>query len=306
MSAKRRIIFMGTPAFVVPVLEALIASQHNVIGVFTQPPRVKGRGQQIQKSPVHEYAEKHGIPVFTPKTLKTPEAQQEFINLKPEAAVVSAYGLLLPQTILQTPTFGCINIHVSLLPRWRGASPIQYAILKGDTQTGVTIMKMDVGMDTGDMITQQSLPITNTTTSQQLYDTLFKMGAALIAPILDDAENIKATPQGEVGATHAPMLEKEDGKIDWSKPAIEIDRMVRAFTPWPATYCMAGDKRIKVLEAMAKDGAGKAGEILDKTGCVACGTGVLKLLKIQPDGSKPMDFAAALNGKYFNVGNILQ
>jgi methionyl-tRNA formyltransferase len=305
MSKPLNIIFMGTPQFVVPVLEGLIGSQHNVIGVFTQPPRPSGRGQQIQKSPVHECADKNNIPVLTPKSLKGEEAQKEFLALKPDVAVVSAYGLLLPKIILDAPKYGCINIHVSLLPRWRGASPIQYAILKGDTETGVTIMKMDVGMDTGDMIAQQSLPITNTTTSKELYDTLFKLGAQMVVPILNDADNIKATVQDESRATHAPMIKKEEGKIDWSHSAIDIDRRIRAFNPWPATYCMTGDKRLKVLEATAEAGIGPKGTVLDREGRIACGQGILRLIKIQPDGGKPMDVAAAVNGGYLKVGDTL-
>ncbi len=305
MSTPLRIVFMGTPYFVVPVLEALLASNHKVVGVYSQPPREAGRGRQIQKSPVHECAEKNGIPVFTPKSLKGEDAQKEFMALNADVAVVSAYGLLLPKVVLEKPQYGCINIHVSLLPRWRGASPIQYAIWKGDSETGVTVMKMDVGMDTGDMIAQQSLPITVITTSKELYDTLFKMGAAMVVPILDDAQNIKATPQPEAGATHAPMLKKEDAKIDWSIPAIEIDRQIRAFDPWPGTYCMAGEKRLKVLQATPEAGIGPKGTVLDRVGRIACGQGILKLLKVQPDGGKPMDIAAAMNGGYLKIGDVL-
>lgn len=305
MTAPLRIVFMGTPQFVVPVLEALIDSKHKVVGVFSQPPREAGRGKHIQKSPVHERAEAAGLPVFTPKSLKGEDAQKEFLNLKPDVAIVSAYGLLLPKAVLDAPKYGCINIHVSLLPRWRGAAPIQYAIWKGDTETGVTVMKMDVGMDTGDMIEQQSVPITATTTSRELYDSLFKLGAQMLLPVLDDPDNIKATPQGDAGATHAPMLSKDDAKIDWSKPAIEIDRQIRAFDPWPGTFTMHNGKRIKILEARTAHAKGKAGEILDREGHIACGEGALELLRIQPEGSKPMDFAAALNGNHFKVGDVL-
>lgn len=302
---RLRVIFMGTPAFVVPVLDALLESQHDVIAVYSQPPRPAGRGYDLKKSAVHECADDHGIRVYTPKTLKDTDAQKHFADLNADIAIVAGYGMLLPKTILDTPKFGCLNVHVSLLPRWRGASPIQYAIWKGDSKTGVTIMKMDVGMDTGDVIAQQSVPILETTTSAMLYKDLFTLGGAMVADVLDNIDDIKTTPQDNILATAAPMLEKQDGRIDWGQSAQEIDRQIRAFTPWPGTYCTADGKRLKILAATPTAGHGEPGKILNRAGHVACGSDALQLMRVQPDGKNPMDFTSALNGGYFAIGDTL-
>lgn len=296
---------MGTPHFAVPALEALIAAGHDVAAVYSQPPRPAGRGQQVQQSPVHDCAEKHSIPVYTPKTLKTHESQAEFAAHKADVAVVAAYGLILPKAVLDAPKHGCINIHASLLPRWRGASPIQHAIWKGDAESGVTIMQMDVGLDTGDMLEKGVVPITQQTTCAQLHDALSAIGGKLIVNVLGKLENLNPQKQDDAQSNYAPMLKKEDGKIDWSQSATEIDCQIRALNPWPGTFTTSGGKRLKVLEATPDAGSGKAGTVLNKAGHVACGRDVLKLMKIQPDGGKPMDFASALNGNYIKIGDVL-
>ncbi|NBX66462.1 MAG: methionyl-tRNA formyltransferase [Proteobacteria bacterium] len=296
---------MGTPHFAVPALEALMTAGHEIAAVYTQPPRPAGRGQQVQKSPVHDCAEKHGLPVFTPKTLKTPESQTEFSAHKADVAVVAAYGLILPKAVLDAPKHGCINIHASLLPRWRGASPIQHAVWKGDHESGITIMQMDVGLDTGDMLLKGVVPITQQTTCAQLHDALSAIGGKLIVSVLSNLENLKPEKQNDAQSNYAPMLKKEDGKIIWSQSATEIDCQIRALNPWPGTFTTSGGKRLKVLEAVPDAGSGKAGMVLNKVGHVACGRDVLKLIKVQPDGGKPMDFAAALNGNYIKIGDVL-
>jgi len=229
---------MGTPDFAVPALKAIHQSAHEVIAVYTQPPRPKGRGHNVQKSPVHEYADANDIPVFTPKSLKTEEAQAEFAALNGDLAIVAAYGLILPSAILDAPKFGCMNIHASLLPRWRGASPIQQAIWKGDAESGVTLMQMDEGLDTGDEIAKRAVAIDDDTTAQSLHDRLADLGGEMVLDVLETMRSktaIQATPQNNDLSTYAPMLTKDDGKIAWSQPAHEIDRQIRALNPWPGT-----------------------------------------------------------------------
>ena len=307
---RLRIIFMGTPEFSVPALAALGESNHEVIAVYSQPPRPKGRGQQVQNSPVHEFALNRNIPVFTPLSLKKEEAQNQFAAHKADIAVVVAYGLILPKAILDTPKHGCLNIHASLLPRWRGASPIQQAIWKGDAQTGISIMQMDEGLDTGPVITMQSLPISLTATASSLHDELSNLGARLIVDTLNQLAvqgSLKSTPQDNSKTTYAPLLKKEDGKINWSQTAIEIDCQIRALNPWPGVWCAQNGKRLKILAAQPTDKKFDQGPglILDRDGHIVCGAGtVLKILRLQPDNAKPMDFCAALNGGYIDIGSI--
>jgi methionyl-tRNA formyltransferase len=279
-----KIIFMGTPDFAVPALQALIDSDHDVIAVYSQPPRPKGRGMQVQKSPIHTLADTYGIDVHTPKSLKDkyPDDQDIFVNLNADIAVVAAYGLILPSRILSAPKYGCINIHASLLPRWRGASPIQHAIWKGDDTSGVTIMQMEEGLDTGPMIAKGETEITSTTTAQQLHDSLSVMGGDLILQVLSDIDknkSIASIPQDDTYATYAPMLKKSDGEINLNATAIEIDRHVRALNPWPGTYVDGLKGRVKILKAHIES---------DK----------LVYDLVQPEGKKPMDFQSAINGGY--------
>jgi methionyl-tRNA formyltransferase len=302
---------MGTPEFSVSALKALHKSAHEIVSVYSQPPRPKGRGQQVQNSPVHEYAAHNNIPVFTPKSLKSAEAQAEFAAHNLDVAVVVAYGLLLPKPILEAPKHGCLNIHASLLPRWRGASPIQQSIWHGDKQTGVTIMQMDEGLDTGPMLYKKSVEILPSTTTQILHDQLSFLGAEMIAYVIDElavGRKMDAQIQDNAQTTYAPLLKKEDGKIDWTQSAEQIDRQIRALNPWPGTWCEYNGNRIKILQAQLIDNVmtDAPGKILDRDGHIATANGILKLEKIQPSNAKPMDFAAALNGNYLKVGACLE
>ncbi len=303
-----KIIFMGTPDFAVPALQAIIDAKHDVVAVYTQPPRPKGRGQQVQSSPVQALAERHGIPVRTPKSLKKdPEAQAAFADLGADAAVVAAYGLILPLSVLRAPKHGCLNIHASLLPRWRGASPIQHAILAGDDVSGVTIMQMEEGLDTGPMILKRAVALRPRTTARGLHDELSALGAAMIVKVLDMLRGdgvLDAEPQDENLGTYAPLLSKEDGRIDWTATAREIDRQIRALNPWPGVWTTVDDKRLKILEAEFVDETftEPPGTIVDRTGHVACGgdTG-LRLVRVQPENARAMDMPSALNGHYLIV-----
>lgn len=311
MTKPLKIIFMGTPDFAAEALRALIGSAHEVVAVYSQPPRPKGRGHHVQKSAVHELAEKHNIPVFTPKSLKSIEEQAVFASHNADVAVVAAYGLLLPQAVLDAPKFGCLNIHASLLPRWRGASPIQRAIWAGDAQSGVTIMQMDKGLDTGDMIAKVAVDLDETMTASSLHDVLAEKGASLTLEVLADIAAYgkpKAEKQDESLVTYAHLLTKEDGKIDWTKNATEIDRQIRALTPWPSVYTGNEADRIKILAAQVVSNISgeQAGTILSRDGLVVCGdSSVLKILKLQPAGKQGMDFASAVNGGYIKIGQVL-
>ena len=306
------IAFMGTPDFSVHALDAIYRSKHKVKCVYSQPPRPKGRGNKVQLTPVHAFAEERKIPVFTPETLKTPEAQEEFKNHNLDVAVVAAYGLILPEAVLNAPEYGCLNIHASLLPRWRGASPIQRAILAGDKYSGVTIMQMDKGLDTGAMIEHAMTPISHDTTASTLHDELAKMGADLIMTVLNNiAENgkLNAEPQNDEQATYAHLLSKDDGNINWEQSAVQISRQIRALNPWPGTRTARKAQKFKIMAAQkAEEKTDKpSGTILDRLGHVACGQGtVLKILKIQPDGKQAMDFISALNGGYLENGQVFE
>ena len=304
---------MGTPDFALVALKALVEAGENVVCVYSQPPRPKGRGHNVQKSPVHDYAESCGIPVFTPKTLKDPIAQAEFDSHDLDVCIVAAYGLILPEAVLNAPKYGCLNIHGSLLPRWRGAAPIQYAIWKGDTETGVTIMQMEKGLDTGPMILKKSLPITVETTAAQLHDELAETGADLSLQALNLlAKNgqLNSEKQNDDASTYAPMLKKSDGIVNWNDSAVQISAQVRALNPWPGVWTYVGDMRLKILavrvgtDAKATDKA--AGTLIDKSGLVICGQdSALYIERIQPEGKKPMDVAAAINGGYIAPGDAL-
>lgn len=304
-----RIIYMGTPDFAVPALQTLHESNHEVIALYTQPPRPKGRGHRIQQSPTHIYADKYNIPVFHPKNFKTPEAVEEFQSLKPDIVVVAAYGLILPKVILDTPELGCINIHASLLPRWRGASPIQHAIWYGDKHTGITYMQMDEGLDTGDMLLQETCDITAHDTSSSLHEKLAKLGGEHILECINHIETLNPVPQDNTQTTYAPLLTKENGLINWSKSAKSIDCQYRAFQPWPAVHTYFEGAKFKVTDVSPahKDSDQSVGKILDRDGHIVCGDGsVLRINTIQPEGKKSMEFVSAINGGYFKVGDIFQ
>ena len=304
-----RLVFMGTPDFAVPSLRALADAGHEVVCVYSQPPRPAGRGQQVQKSPVHRFAEERGIPVRTPKSLRNAEAQAEFADLKADAAVVAAYGLILPQPVLDAPRLGCLNVHGSLLPRWRGAAPIQRSILAGDAETGITIMQMDIGLDTGAMLLKDAVPITAETTASSLHDALADMGARLIVQALDGiaAGRLTAEPQPEEGVTYAAKLTREDGRLDWTRDAAFVERQVRALTPWPGCWFDIKGERIKVLKAEPAPDARKAapGTLLDDRLTIACTGGAVRLTLVQRPGKAPVDGAAFLRGFALPVGTLL-
>jgi methionyl-tRNA formyltransferase len=286
---------MGSPAFSVPALRALAAAGHEIVAVYTQPARPAHRGQALTKCAVQAAAEAMGLQVRTPARVKREAAEHAaFTALNLDAAVVAAYGLILPRAMLQAPRLGCINIHASLLPRWRGAAPIQAAILAGDSETGITIMRMDEGLDTGPMLLRGVVPIGARTTTPELHDELAALGAELIVRALADL------PEGEKqpaeGATYAARLSREDGRLDFARDAQSLDRQVRALTPWPGTFATFAGEMLKVLEAEPAPGAGAPGAVLDTRFTVACGTGGLRLLRVQRPGRPAMAGDAFLRG----------
>ncbi len=315
MSDCLNIVFMGTPDFAVPALQALHErSAHNVVAVYTQPPRPKGRGKQEQKSATHRYADTHDIPVYHPVSFKKqPEAVEELKALKPDVAVVAAYGLILPQSVLDIPVYGCLNIHGSLLPQWRGASPIQHAIWKGDQTSGVTIMQMEKGLDTGPMISKSYADINLQTTASSLHDVLSQQGADEIIKVVDTLAaqgKLEAEVQNDALSSYAPMLSREDGIINWGDTATAIHRQIRALNPWPGTQCAAPEgKVLKILGAQLTDMVSEdmaAGTLIDRHGHIVCGDKtVLRLETVKPENSKAMDIASAINGHYIKVGDRL-
>jgi len=304
-----RLAFLGTPDFAVPSLTALAAAGHEIACVYSQPPRPAGRGHKERPSPVQRLAEARGWPLHTPTSLKSPEAQAAFADLALDAAVVVAYGLILPAAILQAPRLGCLNVHASLLPRWRGAAPIQRAILAGDTESGVTIMQMDEGLDTGAVLLQRAVPIGPETTAEDLHDELATLGAELVVEALAGlaAGTLAARPQDDAGATYAEKLSREDGRLDWRRPAAELARRVQALTPWPGAFAeLPGGGRLKVLRAEAlAEASGESGRLLDAAMTVACGAGALRLLEVQKPGKAPVEGAAFLRGARLAVGTVL-
>lgn len=307
-----RIGFMGTPDFSAPVLKALHENtSHDIVCAYSQPPRPKGRGKKVQSSPVHIYAEQNDIPVFTPTSLKTEDEQTLFKNHNLDVAIVVAYGLILPKPILNAPKYGCINIHASLLPRWRGASPIQQAIWASDRETGVSIMQMDEGLDTGPVISMQSLPITQDTNAATLHDALSDLGAQMIIETVNtlaEKQTLESTPQDDANTIYAPLLKKEDGQINWSQTAQQIDCQIRALNPWPGVRCSYNEKPIKILSAepVSNTTNAPAGTILNRDGHIACGQNtILKITKIQPHNAKAMDFISAINGGHIDIESTL-
>jgi methionyl-tRNA formyltransferase len=299
-----RIAFMGSPDFAVPALRALHAAGHEIAAVYCQPPRPAGRGQKETPCPVHRAAIELGLPVRTPARLKRDTAQHEaFAALDLDAAVVAAYGLILPRAMLEAPRRGCINIHASLLPRWRGAAPIHAAILAGDESTGITIMRMEEGLDTGPMLLAQSIPVAPDATVAALHDALAAIGARLVLRAL--AEDPPATPQPEDGVTYAPKLTKADGRLDWTQDAAALDRRVRALNPWPGTYFDQGGEQIRVLAARAEAGTGAPGTVLDDAALVATGGAALRLLRLQRPGRAAQDADAFLRGFALPRGTVL-
>ena len=299
-----RIIFMGSPDFAVPSLEALVAAGHDVIAAYCQPPRPAGRGKAERKTSVHVAAEALGIPVRTPRSLRTAEAQAEFAALDSDLAAVAAYGLILPPEILEAPRGGCINVHASLLPRWRGAAPIQRAILAGDEVSGVTIMRMDEGLDTGPMLLRRELAIDGKNAGQ-VTDELAKLGASALIEWLNHPTSAKTQP--EDGATYAAKIAKAETRIDWSRPATGIERQIRAFAPAPGAWFDVAGERIKLLEAIAVDDrSGKPGEVLDDSLDIACGAGSIRPVRVQRAGRGAMSPGELLHGFPIARGTILK
>lgn len=293
-----RLAFMGTPDFAVPALRALVEAGHEVIAVYCQPPRPAGRGQKERPSAVQAAAEELGLTVHTPASLRKPEAQEAFAALALDIAVVAAYGLILPKPVLDAPKHGCLNIHASLLPRWRGAAPIQRAILAGDTKTGITIMQMDEGLDTGAMLLQETVAIGGNTTAETLHDALADCGGRMILKALEQVEagTLEPRPQPEDGVTYAKKIEPANARIDWRASAAEVDRTVRAFAPNPGAWFQADGKRIKLLAAEITKGAGEPGTVLDDTLTIACGEGAIRATRLQREGRRAMDAADFLRG----------
>lgn len=291
---------MGTPDFAVKALEAL-AARHEVVCVYTREPQEAGRGKKLTKSPVHEFTEAHGILVRTPKTLRSAEAQAELKALQADISVVAAYGLILPQAVIEAFPLGCINIHGSLLPRWRGAAPIQRAIEAGDNESGITIMKVVEKLDAGDMLLKGSVPITAETTGETLHDAMAGLGAELIVKALDNWQNLHAEPQDERLVTYAAKIDKAESRLDFSMPAEVLERKIRAFNPYPAVYFEYGGERYKILRAKVVDESGEAGAILDGAGrlVIACGDKALEVTEIQRQGKKKMPTEELLRGMNF-------
>ncbi|WP_170434841.1 methionyl-tRNA formyltransferase [Ruegeria arenilitoris] len=300
-----RVIFMGTPEFSVPVLDALVQAGHEIAAVYCQPPRPAGRGKKDRPTPVHARAEALGLPVRHPTSLKSPEEQAAFAALKADVAVVVAYGLILPQPILDAPRHGCLNIHASLLPRWRGAAPIHRAIMAGDAETGVCIMQMEAGLDTGPVLLRQATPIGPEETTAQLHDRLSAMGADLIVQALDRLPELTPEPQPEVGVTYAAKIDKAEARVDWSRPAVEVDRQIRGLSPFPGAWTQIEGERVKLFASRLSDGQGMPGEVLDDALRVACGTGAVELLRLQRAGKAAQDRETFLRGWPIPAGTRL-
>ena len=306
-----KILFMGTPEFAQKSLEALIENNYNIVGVFTQPDKPKGRGMKLAPPPVKEIALKHNIPVFQPKSLKDQETFEIIKNLDPDVIAVAAYGKILPKNILDYPKYGCINVHASLLPKYRGASPIRWCIIRGEEKSGVTIMYMNEGLDTGDMILKEEVPIPEDMTAGELHDILAELGAKLLVKTLKDIKGgkITRTPQDDSKASYAPMLTKETGEINWQKSAREIKNLVRGLCPWPVAYTKHEGRVIKVYSVKIVDMKGKPGEVLvsnDRDGLiVACSDGALLLDEIQIEGKRRMKSTEFLRGHRIDEGITL-
>jgi methionyl-tRNA formyltransferase len=297
-----RLIFMGTPDFSVPTLLELVAHGHEIAAVYTRAPKPGGRGMKLQATPVEVEARRLGISVLTPKTLKTPEALEEFRAHSADAAVVVAYGMILPQPILDAPKLGCFNLHASLLPRWRGAAPINRAIMAGDAESGVMVMKMDIGLDTGDVAMAERLPITDTMTASDLHDKLAPLGADLMVRAMAalERDGLQLLKQSEEGVTYAAKIDKAEARIDWSKPAREVLRHIHGLSPFPGAWSEIADggeaARVKVLRCEIAKGSGAPGSVLDDALTIACGEGAIRIVELQRAGKAPMRAAEFLRG----------
>ncbi|TMO79154.1 methionyl-tRNA formyltransferase [Pseudoalteromonas sp. S3776] len=312
MTKPLRIIFAGTPDFAARHLQALIQSEHQIVGVYSQPDRPAGRGKKLKASEVKALALEHELPVFQPQSLKNEEALTELKSLNADIMIVVAYGLILPKAILEAPRLGCLNVHGSILPRWRGAAPIQRAIWAGDEETGVTIMQMDEGLDTGDMLHISRCPIAADETSASLYTKLAELGPGALIQTVNKLANgeLTAEPQNDEQANYAKKLSKEEANIDWTMDAVQIERNIRAFNPWPVCFTQMSEQSVKIYQASVVEQTGNAGEVLssDKNGIVvACGKQALCITQLQPQGKKPMAISDFLNGRsdWVTPGTVL-
>jgi methionyl-tRNA formyltransferase len=298
---------MGTSAFAVPALERLLDEGHPVVAVYTQPPRPAGRGQKLQPTPMHEAALRLGLAIRTPASLKDPAAQADFAALDADLAIVGAYGLILPRPILAAPRHGCVNLHASLLPRWRGAAPIQRAILAGDEETGLSIFRMEPGLDTGPVHLMQPTPIGPDDTTRTVHDRLAAMAATLLPGLIEAiaAGTAVAVPQPAAGVTYAQKITKDEGRLDLSKPAQEVERHLRALNPWPGSWVAAGEERLLLLEGEVVEGAGPPGTIIAAPLTIACGEGAFRVSRLQRAGRKPMTPDELLRGFRLPVGSRL-
>jgi methionyl-tRNA formyltransferase len=308
--SRFRIVFMGTPEFACPTLQALVDRGEEVVAVVTQPDRPKGRGQQLAPPPVKELAQRHGIPVLQPVKVRQPEVVEQLKELAPDLIVVVAFGQILPKSVLEIPRHGCINIHASLLPRWRGAAPINWCLIGGDTETGVTTMQMDVGLDTGDMLVKRTIPIGPDDDARTLHDKLSLLGAEALGETLDllAAGRLVAEKQDDALTCYAAMLKKEDGELDWSRPATELRNRIRGMNPWPGTFTFWDGKLVKVFRGGEGAGSGQPGTVLraGRDGIeVACGSGSLVLAELQLEGKKRLPAAEFLAGCRLEPGTVL-
>ena len=300
-----RIIFMGSPEFAVPTLQALVDAAHEVVCVYTQPPRPGGRrGKELTRTPVHQRADDLGIEVRHPKSLKSAEEQEAFAALEPEVAVVAAYGLILPQAILDAPKHGCLNVHASILPRWRGAAPIHRAVMAGDPVTGVTIMQMEAGLDTGPMLTMARTPIEDKTTGE-LTEELAEIGAQLMVGTLIDVDMLHPLKQDDAEATYAAKIDKVEARIDWDRPAEDVVRHVHGLSPFPGAWFELDGQRVKLLRAEIVEGDGAPGEVIDDRLAIACGEGAIRPIELQRAGKPKMDLDTFLRGNAVAKGVVL-
>jgi methionyl-tRNA formyltransferase len=299
-----RIIFMGTPEFAVPALRALHAAGHEVACAYTQPPRPAGRGKKLSPSPVQVAAEALGVPVRSPRSLRGEAEQVDFAALEADVAVVAAYGLILPQPVLDAPRHGCLNIHASLLPRWRGAAPIHRAVMAGDGETGVTIMQMEAGLDTGPMLHKVAVPVGRKTTGE-LFGELGAVGAAAMVEVLADLPAFPPEAQDDAAAIYAPKIDKAEAKIDWAGDAAAIERLVRGLAPFPGAWFELGDERVKLLLAEVVEGSGAPGTVLDDDFAIACGSGAIRPLRLQRAGRPAMAREEFLRGRAVAAGTVL-
>ncbi|MEM7519917.1 MAG: methionyl-tRNA formyltransferase [Pseudomonadota bacterium] len=301
-----RIVFMGTPDFSVPALDALMEAGHDIAAVYTQPPRPAGRGKKDRPSPVQTSADALGLPVRSPVSLKHATAQVDFAALGAEVAVVVAYGLILPKAVLDAPRHGCLNIHASLLPRWRGAAPIHRAIMAGDDQTGVCIMQMEAGLDTGPVLLRRKTDIAPTETTAELQDRLGAMGAEAVVAALADLDALSPEIQPEAGVTYAQKIDKAEARIDWTRPASEVDRQIRGLSPFPGAWFERQGSRIKVLRSILAEGEGPAGQVLDFGLRVACGSGAVQLITLQRAGKSAQDAKSFQGGAQIAPGGQIE